>query len=128
MAITKLDHVSLQAAQPGPVLEFYRNLLGFELARKREFPALGMNIYDLKRGGDFVEVIEPTAPGGSGGGLKHLAFLSDDIDADLAVFRGKGACLVHDAVQRHGDCAFFFVRGPVGEFVEIIQYGGGKLP
>ncbi|HBL19229.1 MAG: hypothetical protein A2X36_03075 [Elusimicrobia bacterium GWA2_69_24] len=128
MAITKLDHVSLLAPQPGPVLDFYRDLLGFELSRKREFPDAGMNIYDLKRGGDFVELIEPTAPGAAAGGIKHLAFLSDDIDADFAAFRGQGAALVHAEVQRHGDCAFFFVKGPAGEFVEIIQYGGGKKP
>lgn len=146
MAIKKLDHVSLLAKDAGPVVQFYEELLGFELAEKKELPEMGMNIYDLKARGEFIEVIEPLgAPdalrakpkgrpekeesrppsGGEGkpaGGIKHVAFLSDDIEADFADFKAKGAHLLHKEVQRHGKAAFFFAGGKAGELVEVIQY------
>ena len=123
MAIKKLDHVSLLAKDAGPVVKFYEELLGFELAEKKELPELGMNIYDLKARGEFIEVIEPLKVDGEpSGGIKHVGFLSGDIEADLAAFKAKGAHLLHKEVQRHGKAAFFFAGGKAGELVEVIQY------
>jgi catechol 2,3-dioxygenase-like lactoylglutathione lyase family enzyme len=122
MAIKRLDHVSLLTKDPGPVLDFYRGRLGFELGRKREFPELKMAIYDLKARGEFLELIVPLGESAQTEGLKHIAFLSDSIDEDFAAFKAGGASLVYDSVQRHGDCAFFFVKAPGGHLVEVIEY------
>ncbi|HAH06133.1 MAG TPA: hypothetical protein DCM05_06330 [Elusimicrobia bacterium] len=122
MAIRKIDHVSILTRDAEKTLSFYRDLLGFRLEQKREHPELGMNLYLLEARGDRVEVLEPLKQGGEGG-LKHVAFLSDDIDADLEAFKAKGAALVHKEVQRHGAVSFFFVRAPAGELVEVIAHG-----
>jgi len=125
MSIVRLDHVSLLANNPEPVVDFYRRLLGFELIRSREFPEMGMVIFDLKTRNEYLEVIQPTGSSPkSTDGIKHLAFLSDDIDEDFSRFKGEGVSLIHTEVQRHGDVAFFFLRGSAGEYVEIIQYLG----
>ncbi|MFA5138178.1 MAG: VOC family protein [Elusimicrobiota bacterium] len=121
MSIKRLDHVSLLAKDPGPVLDFYRSRLGFELERKREFPEMKMAIYDLKARGESVELIVPLGESKQTEGLKHIAFLSDAIDEDFAAFKAGGASLVHDSVQRHGGCSFFFVKAPGGHLVEVIE-------
>lgn len=122
MAIKRLDHVSLLAKDPEPVLDFYRARLGFKLARKREFPEMKMAIYDLKAREEHIEVIVPLGESKQAEGLKHVAFLSDAIDEDFQAFKDGGASLVYDSVQRHGDCAFFFVKAPGGGLVEVIEY------
>lgn len=128
MAIEALDHVSILAADAPAVVDFYVHLLGFRETARRQAP--GMEIRDLQRGTDHVEIIQPTEgdPPRSGG-IKHVAFRSDDIAADFARFRESGARLLHEEVQRSPHCAYFFVRSPGGEWVEIIQYPeGGVAP
>ncbi|MBI5242066.1 MAG: VOC family protein [Elusimicrobia bacterium] len=132
MSIQKLDHVSILSASAEKTAAFYQEFLGFEPAEKRELPKLGMRICDLKARGDFIEIIEPLAKegkeGGREGGLKHVAFRSDDIEADFAAFKQKGADMVHPEVQRQGRAAFFFVRSPSGELVEVIEYLPSDAP
>jgi glyoxylase I family protein len=121
MAIKRIDHISILSKDAEKTLSFYRDVLGFRLEHKREHPELGMNLYLLEARGDRVEVLEPLGPGGEGG-LKHVAFLSDDIEADFADLKARGAVLLHPQVQRHGPEAFFFLKGPSGELVEVIEH------
>jgi len=122
MAILKLDHVSILANEPEAVLNFYKDFLGFKLVSERTIKEMGMTIYDLKRGSDYIEVIEPSEKGKMTDGIKHIAFLSDNIEEDLRAFKDKGALLLHKEVQRHINLGFFFAKSPTGEFVEVIQY------
>ena len=123
MALTRFDHVSILAHDPSPVIEFYCNVLGFEEVQKREIKEMQMVIYDLKVRDDFIEVIQPVGQAmDMADGIKHIAFESDDIEKDFIDFRQKGAKIVHKTVQKFENVAFFFIQGPSGEFVEIIQY------
>ena len=122
MALRRLDHVSILAKDPAPVLDFYGQVLGFKLERKRDLPEMGMTIYELKARGDFVELIVPTDPSSQVEGVQHVAFLSDDIEADFDAFRKAGARLLHKSIQRHGDVSLFFAQAPAGHYVEVIQY------
>lgn len=122
MALRKLDHVSILVKDPGPTLDFYEKALGFRLERKRELPEMGMTIYELKARGDFVELIVPADPSKGADGLKHIAFLSDDIEADFEAFKRAGVRLLHSSVQKHGDVSLFFAQAPSGHSVEVIQY------
>lgn len=121
MAILDLDHVSILAADPQAVADFYQRFLGFAEVSRREVP--GMLILDLVKGRDHVEVIQPTdGREVRAGGLKHVAFRSDDVRADFARFREEGAQMLHEEVQRSTMCDYFFMRSPGGEWVEILQH------
>ena len=123
MALIRFDHVSVLAHEPTPVISFYRDVLGFELVQEREIKEMKMVIFDLKVRDDFIEVIQPVGQEMKmADGIKHIAFESDDIEADFKSFHAKGAKLVHKEVQKFGNVAFFFIQAPTGEFVEIIQY------
>jgi catechol 2,3-dioxygenase-like lactoylglutathione lyase family enzyme len=121
LAILSLDHVSILSASPQHVADFYRDFLGFDEARIREAP--GLRIFDLFKGSDHIEILQTTDGRDPGsGGLKHVAFRSDDIQADFERFRAQGARMLHQEVQHSEGCDFFFVRSPGGEWVEILQY------
>ncbi len=123
LAILTLDHVSILSAEPQRVADFYRDFLGFGEARIREVP--GLRIFDLFKGSDHVEILQTTDGRDPGaGGLKHVAFLSDDLQADFERFRTQGAQMLHQEVQHAEGCDFFFVRSPGGEWVEVLQYHG----
>jgi catechol 2,3-dioxygenase-like lactoylglutathione lyase family enzyme len=58
-------------------------------------------------------------------GLRHIAFLVDDVDAVLARLRARGAELVGD-VERYEDIyRLCYVRGPEGIIVELAEQIGG---
>jgi len=77
-----------------------------------------------------VELAQFQSPLGPGGdrhapanvpGIRHLAFVVDDIDAVVAGLRARGAELVGE-VERYGDIyRLCYVRGPEGIIVELAE-------
>jgi catechol 2,3-dioxygenase-like lactoylglutathione lyase family enzyme len=80
-----------------------------------------------------LELIKFHAPSGPGGdrhapantpGIRHIAFVVDDIDAAVAGVRAHGAELVGE-VERYGDSyRLCYVRGPEGIIVELAEQIG----
>jgi catechol 2,3-dioxygenase-like lactoylglutathione lyase family enzyme len=121
MSIKKLDHISITAGEVEKTLEFYKTFLGFEIISKTELPALNMNIFILKNREELIEILEPLGTK-TDGGLKHIAFLSDNIEEDFKDFKEKGAVFATKEIQNFETLSFFFVKSPSGELVEIIYY------
>jgi len=77
-----------------------------------------------------VELAKFHAPSGQGGdrqapanapGIRHVAFVVDDIDAAVAGLRARGAELVGE-VERYKDIyRLCYVRGPEGIIVELAE-------
>jgi catechol 2,3-dioxygenase-like lactoylglutathione lyase family enzyme len=77
-----------------------------------------------------IELIKFHAPSGRGGdrqapanapGIRHIAFIVDDIDAVVASLRARAAELVGE-VERYGDIfRLCYVRGPEGIIVELAE-------
>lgn len=69
----------------------------------------------------------PPGPGGDGPapandpGIRHLAFLVDDVDAVLAGLRARGAKLVGEVECYKDLYRLCYVRGPEGIIVELAQ-------
>jgi catechol 2,3-dioxygenase-like lactoylglutathione lyase family enzyme len=80
-----------------------------------------------------LELIKFHAPSGPGGdrhapantpGIRHIAFVVDDIDAAVAGVRAHSAELVGE-VERYGDSyRLCYVRGPEGIIVELAEQIG----
>ena len=81
-------------------------------------------------GNGRLELVKFHAPSGPGGdreapanvpGLRHVAFVVDDIDAAVGGLRARGAELVGE-VQRAGESyPLCYVRGPEGIIVELAE-------
>jgi catechol 2,3-dioxygenase-like lactoylglutathione lyase family enzyme len=54
-------------------------------------------------------------------GIRHLAFVVDDIDAVLASLRASGAELVGEVERYRDSYRLCYVRGPEGIIVELAQ-------
>jgi catechol 2,3-dioxygenase-like lactoylglutathione lyase family enzyme len=78
-----------------------------------------------------LELIKFHAPSGDGAGdrhapantpgIRHVAFVVDDIDAAVASVRARGGELVGE-VERYGDVfRLCYVRGPAGIIVELAE-------
>jgi len=76
---------------------------------------------------ELVKFHSPSGPGGDGHapantlGLRHVAFVVDDIDAAVAAVRARGGELVGE-VERYEDIyRLCYVRGPEGIIVELAE-------
>jgi catechol 2,3-dioxygenase-like lactoylglutathione lyase family enzyme len=79
---------------------------------------------------ELVKFHAPSSPDGdrhapaNTPGIRHIAFLVDDIDAAVAGLRAHGAELVGE-VERYGDIyRLCYVRGPEGIIVELAEQIG----
>jgi catechol 2,3-dioxygenase-like lactoylglutathione lyase family enzyme len=63
---------------------------------------------------------DPNAPANAPG-LRHLAFLVDDIDAVVAGLRARGTELVGELVRYENSYRLCYVRGPEGIIVELAE-------
>jgi catechol 2,3-dioxygenase-like lactoylglutathione lyase family enzyme len=63
---------------------------------------------------------DPQAPANAPG-LRHLAFLVEDIDAMVAGLRARGTELVGELVRYENSYQLCYVRGPEGIIVELAE-------
>src|SRR5262249_31602617 len=76
---------------------------------------------------ELIRFDSPSGPDGDGHapantpGIRHLAFVVDDIDAAVAAVRARGAALVGE-VEPYGNVfRLCYVRGPEGIIVELAE-------
>jgi catechol 2,3-dioxygenase-like lactoylglutathione lyase family enzyme len=62
----------------------------------------------------------PPAPSNAPG-IRHLAFLVDDIDATVAGLRARGTELIGEVLDYEDIYRLCYVRGPAGIIVELAQ-------
>ena len=63
---------------------------------------------------------DPQAPANTAG-IRHLAFVVDDIDAVVAGLRARGTELVGELVRYENSYRLCYVRGPEGIIVELAE-------
>lgn len=94
-----------------------------------------------RREGDTtaIEIVTPAGPSSqvsghlrrSGPGLHHVAFEVDDITAELATLRARGAVLVDDEPRPGGQpgllIAFVHLGPATGLLVELVQYAEPRI-
>ena len=126
MASTQFLHVALNCKDPIAIERFYTEHFGFKRARVYE---PGPNqVVVISTGNLSLEVGEaPTWPAGKAGpeyhGLRHLAFLVDDLDAKLAEL-GDGVKIdlgPLDMSQYIQGMRVAWVADPEGNILELNQ-------
>ncbi len=130
----RFDHVAVAGPSLRPLLEFYRDTLGGTF-RYGEVLPVGCVVATLALGDGKVELMAPT-PGstffdaffagtGGRGGLHHVTFAVDDIDAAVAVLEARGIehfGLVHDPAGLWSE-VFVHPRSNGGVLVQLAQMG-----
>jgi len=67
-----------------------------------------------------IQTGDPNAPANAPG-LRHLAFLVEDIDAVVAGLKARGTELVGELVRYEDSYRLCYVRGPEGIIVELAE-------
>ena len=135
----RLDHVGIAIDDLARSLAFFREALGLHLEDSEAVTSQRVRAHFLPAGETKLELLEPTAAdsaiakyiGKRGPGLHHIAFRVDDIQAALAMLKGKGVRLI-DEVPRPGAegalVAFIHPAAAHGVLVELKQARVGLPP
>ncbi len=120
----KYLHTMVRVTDVEASLRFYRDALGLELVRKRDYPQGRFTLYFLAAPGDPEAEIELTHnwdPEAYGGGRNfgHLAYEVDDIYATCRRLMDHGVTISRP--PRDGRMAF--VRSPDSISIELLQAG-----
>ncbi len=104
--LKKIDHIGIAVASIEEASKYYVNVLGLKLDRIEDVPSQKVKTAFFDIGGVWLELLEPTSPESPiakyleknpAGGMHHLAFLSDNVGAELKAAGEKGVKLIDEA-------------------------------
>ena len=130
--ITALDHIAIAVPDLSRAIERFMNDFGIKFEGTEEVEAARTTTAFFPMDGTSIELVHPLRGEGpvatylekKGGGLHHLCFRSDDIDADVARLREKGYQFLADAPTpgAHGARVIFIhPKSCDGVLIEINQ-------
>jgi methylmalonyl-CoA/ethylmalonyl-CoA epimerase len=132
--ITKINHIAIAVADIDGALSFWRDALGLIVDHIEDIPSQNSEVGFLLCGDSKVELVKPTAEDTGiakflaerGGGMHHLCFEVDDIDAMLLQLKDKGVRLINEtAMELPGrKMAFVHPKSTGGVLVELYQLAG----
>lgn len=130
----RIDHIAIIVRDIEQALVFYRDMLGIAPGEIKEVPTEQVRIAFLPMGGpggSEIELIEPTAPDSSlakflekrGEGLHHICLEVENIDAELADMREKGAPVLdkQPRIAAEGRAIFLHPKGTNGVLLELLE-------
>lgn len=142
MAIQRLEHVGIVVDDLAAATEFFV-ALGLEPGGtgqvEGDWAGRIIGLDDVRAelamlrapdGGGEIELVKFHSPPTQGGdprapsntpGIRHVAFLVEDIDAVVAGLRSRGTELVGELVRYEDSYRLCYVRGPEGIIVELAE-------
>ena len=96
--LTRIHHVGVVVPSLEEGLKFWRDTLGMRLTKSATIEEQGVRAALLEVGGSEIELLEPLSPEGGvgkflarrGGGLHHVCFETDDVEARARRRQGQG--------------------------------------
>ncbi len=129
--ITKVNHVAIAVSDLEGALHFWRDGLGLAVDHVEDVPSQKATVAFIPVGDSEVELVKPTAEDTGvakflaerGGGMHHLCFEVDDIDAMLADLKARGVRLINEtALLLPGrKVAFVHPKSSGGVLVELYE-------
>jgi len=131
--IIRLDHIAVAVPDLAEAIRRFTEDLGLSLAGTEDVPAAATRTAFLPLPATRIELIHPLDGQGPvqrfletrGGGLHHLCFETDDIDADMARLRALGYRFLTDAPTpgAHGTrVAFIHPKSAGGVLIELAEH------
>lgn len=135
--ITQINHLGIAVRSLEERIPFYRDVLGLPFLGQEEVADQKVRVAMFKVGEVKIELLEPTDHESpiakfletKGEGIHHLAFQSDDIEAQLNDLKGKNIRLI-DEQPRLGahqtKIAFIHPKSSGKVLLEICQPAGDQ--
>lgn len=133
MAITGVNtlrilHTMIRVGNLDRSLDFYTNVLGMQLLRKKDYPDGKFTLAFIGYGPESEQaVIELTHNWETdsyelGNGFGHIALAVDDAAAACEAIRQRGGKVVREAgPMKHGSTVIAFIEDPDGYKIELIE-------
>jgi methylmalonyl-CoA/ethylmalonyl-CoA epimerase len=132
--IKRVSHVGIVVNSLEEALPFYRDVLGLSLERIQTLEDQGLRAAVLRLGDVEIELLEPTTADSAlarfrerrGDGIHHIAFGTDDIEAEMARLKQLSIQLIDQEPRRglNGLICFLHPRAAGGVLLELEQSGG----
>lgn len=130
--ITGLDHIAIAVPDLQKAIERFAEDFGLTLKGQEDVPEAKTSAAFLDVERTSIELIHPLNGEGpvqkylekKGGGIHHLCFRSDDIDADVERLKGKGYEFLSDAPTPGAhNCKVIFIhpKSADGILIELNQ-------
>ncbi len=121
--INELNHFGIVVRDLDASLAFYQGAFGARVVFQKIVPASKTDIVYLQIAGGMIELLHPQEPADDETfGITHIAFMSDDLDADYQRLVSHGAGeLSAPKIAGSGVGRLAFVADPNGARVELIQ-------
>lgn len=134
--ITRLDHIAVAVPDWDAALRRFCEDIGLSLAGTEDVPAAQTRTAFLPVPATRIELIHPLDGAGPvarfleqrGGGLHHLCFETDDLDADMARLQAKGYRFLSDTPTpgAHGTrVAWVHPKSAGGVLIELAEHPKG---
>ena len=138
VAVLRLHHLGILAADLDATLPFYREVLGLRGGEPHDAPGHDIRAILLQGGGSAIELFAPLRADGSiartlakrGPGLHHVCYEVADIDAALTHCRAHGIRLI-DTTARPGlhdgwRVAFLHPSACGGVLTELVEIAAAR--
>ena len=121
--IYELNHFGIVIRDLEVSLAFYQGVLGARIVYRGVIPATNTDVVYLQLHGGLIELLHRAdAPEDETFGITHIAFLSDDLDADFASLVDSGCePLLQPKVAGTGVGRLAFLSDPNGARVELLE-------
>lgn len=132
----EIDHIGVAVEDLDAAVALYRDRLGMREQHRETVEEQGVYAVLLEIGVSHVELIAPIGPEGSvarflernGPGLHHVAYRTDDIDAELERLKAAGIRMIDERPRtgiQGSRVAFAHPKSTGGVLTEIVQPAGG---
>jgi lactoylglutathione lyase len=126
----RLLHTMIRVGNLDKSIAFYRDILGMELLRRKDFPEGKFTLAFLGYGNESentaLELTHnwETAVYDLGNGYGHIAIGVDDVYAACELIRNAGGNVVREpGPMMHGSTVIAFVEDPDGYKIELLSEG-----
>jgi methylmalonyl-CoA/ethylmalonyl-CoA epimerase len=128
----EIDHIGVAVEDVDESIALYRDQLGMREQHRETVEEQGVHAVLLEIGGAHVELIAPIGPEGgvarflerNGPGLHHVAYRTDDIDAELKRLVSAGLRMIDEEPRvgiQGSRVAFVHPKSTGGVLTEIVQ-------
>jgi methylmalonyl-CoA epimerase len=130
--IRKIDHLGIAVRSIDEARRFYEDVLGLSCERVEEVASQKVRTAFFTVGDVHIELLEPTAEESpiakflekKGEGFHHIAYLTDDMEGQLAGAGERGCRLIHETpIEGAGgkQVAFLHPKSTFGVLTEFCQ-------
>lgn len=137
--LTRLDHIAIAVPDLDAAIRRFVDDMGLQLAGREDVPSARTRTAFLPIPGTRIELVHPLDGQGAiqkfldtrGGGLHHICFETDDIEADMVRLRDKGYRLLSDTPQpgAHGTrIVFIHPKSCGGVLIELAEHPKADAP